>query len=131
MFKDTKEELARLEAALLDGEAPTQRIPAVPETEEPVEQPENLDEIDSIIAEFLDGDRPADHPGDYENYANGYGGKIYNGDKVDVDPEEISWALLERDTQPKLTGLWILLFSLLGANLLVMAYWVLRFLGVF
>lgn len=101
MHKDTREELARLEAALLAEEA------------EKLENAENLED-------FLDGllDEPTDSlqqagPMVYHNFANGYG-------KTE-----------EPTPEPKADNLNALMFTAAGLLLgiaAVIIYWVVRFL---
>lgn len=84
MFRDTKEELARLERELLAEE------------ENYAEEPED-DGFDA----FLDDpdDFGEEHPGIYQNYSNGYGRKqphnVYNADQTDEDLEAFSDTIQE------------------------------------
>ena len=121
MFKDTKEELQRLEAELLADE-PTQRIPR------PTQMPQ--DETEAAIDAFLTEERPAEHPGAYANYANGYGCRAYNSDKTELDPEELSQQLLDTEAEDRYTGLWVTIILLLIAILGVLGYLILKMTGV-
>lgn len=111
MNKDTREELERLESALLAEET------------EKLEQAENLDE-------FLDGllDEPTDSLAKtasvaYNNFANGYGQQDEEDDQDFEDDE---------DAQPEkpenLTGLMFTAAGLLVGIAAVIVYWVVRFL---
>ena len=101
MHKDTREELARLEAALLADE--TQKL----------EKAEDLDD-------FLEGllDEPTDSlaqagPMVYNNFANGYGKEK------------------KTESEPKAENLSVLMFTAAGLLLgigAVIIYWVVRFL---
>lgn len=103
MHKDTREELARLEAALLAEES------------EKLEKSENLED-------FLEGllDEPTDSlqqagPMVYHNFANGYG--------KEEEPEP--------EAEPKADNLSVLMFTAAGLLLgigAVIIYWVVRFL---
>ena len=109
MNKDTREELERLESALLAEET------------EKLEQAESLDE-------FLDGllDEPTDSLAKtssvaYNNFANGYGQQDEDEDLED-----------DGDAQPEkpenLTGLMFTAAGLLVGIAAVIIYWVVRFL---
>ena len=80
MFKDTKKELDRLEAELLEEE--------------------EWDEEEDLLDD--DDDFGEDLPENYRNFSNRY--KAYNGDRTDWDPEELGEEL-ERRRRP---GIWVL-----------------------
>lgn len=121
MFKDTQEALKKLEEQLLDKEAPTQVLPSVPE--QPL-----TEAADSNLSE----DKPAEHPGRYQNFANNYGGKIPQPaqEPEAESPEDVLAEIPEEvPEEQRYTGLWILLIALLAANLGIILYWTLRFTG--
>lgn len=124
MFKDTKEELQRLEAQLFEEE-PTQRIPEIPAAFFYEEETSVTEDSPPIAI-------PAEHPGAYANFANGYGrGNIYNSDNTELEPEELAEELWEEeDDSDPCTGLWITVFALLAANLGFLLFWILRLTGV-
>ena len=114
MFRDAKEELARLEEALLEEEAQ-----------------EELEE------EFLE-EEPGEDPDVYVNYANDYGKslrnyasgyKAYNTDTTDTDLESFSEEVYESKKED-LKGLWITALVLLIAIFGVLAWAFFRFGGV-
>ena len=126
MFKDTKEELQRLEAELFEEAEATRRIPEIPDAQ-------LFGTDDPISADPPPIAIPAEHPGAYANFANGYGRNvIYNTDYTELEPEELSEELLEEDESDEdpCTGLWIAVFALIAANLGVLLFWALRLLGV-
>ena len=132
MFKDTKEELQRLENQLLEELEPTQQIPEISDL------PEITDAMlygteESVTADPPPVAIPAEHPGAYVNFANGYGrNTIYNSDYTELEPEELSEDLLDEEEveDDACTGLWIAVFALLIANLGVLLFWGLRLTGV-
>ena len=85
MFRDTSEELARLEAELLAEEEPEELLP---EEEEEEDDPWQYEDT-----------RAENDPEVYENYSNGYGRNLrsrasgyraYNTDESDEDLEQYS-----------------------------------------
>lgn len=107
MFRDTQEELERLEHELL-AEEPQ------PETEEEEDYDEFLEEPDSdepiVYRNF------SNHYGaDLRNYATGY--KAYNSDNVDTDLEQFSHEV--RDGKKK-NGIWLPLLTALLSGLAVL-----------
>ena len=113
MFRDAKEELARLEDALLEEEAQ--------------EEPEFLEEA------------PGEDPDVYVNYANDYGRnlrnfasgyKAYNTDTTDTDLDSFSKEVYESKKE-NLKGLWITALVLIIAIFGVLVWGFLRFGGVF
>lgn len=101
MFRDAKEELQRLEAALLAQEAEAQN------------KPEPLPEEDT----------PAEPV--YRNFSNQYGfssRKVYNADRTDTDPEELGEDIFHPTRRP--SALLVLMACLLVlAALAVMLLW--------
>ncbi len=95
MFRDTKEELERLEQLLREEETE--------EVEVPQEEEEDY-------SQFLqeEGEAPQG-PVVYQNFSNGYGSqlrnyatgyKAYNADKTDTDLEQLSQEVLEEKKSP-------------------------------
>ena len=121
MHRDTKEELERLEAELLEGSEPEE----MPQDEETALLDE--EQLDSLL-EDTQKIGPAKGSAIYKNYSNGY--KIYNSDKTDRDPEDLSDALLQPGRDPVVTGLTILAFCLLAAILGVLVWVLLTFRGI-
>lgn len=127
MFKDTKEALKQLEEQLLEKEDATQVLPSL--------ESDPQDTLRTVIDDSLAGEKPAEHPGRYQNFANNYGGKAPKplSSPEPLFPEEEETApqtAVEEAPAKKLTGLWILLIVLLCLDLGIILYWVLRFLGV-
>lgn len=138
MFKDTQDELKRLEAALLGQNEPedlaaTRIIDPISETE----IPQTLLDSDIFTQEELDllledpqiiGD--TDH---YANHANDYASPVqadvYSGDRVDA--EELSQELLEDDKDGSITGLAICAALLTVGILCVAVWWIARYWGAF
>ena len=137
MFKDTKEALRQLEEQLLSKEAPTQVLPVINENKDDAigtAIDENKDDtIRTAIDGSVAGDAPAEHPGRYQNFANNYGGRmqpqvqVFPEDDLEDIPPQVPEA--EVPTKP-LTGLWILMWTLLAADLGIILYWIMRFWGV-
>ena len=127
MHRDTKEALERLEAELLEDSlsAESDNTP-----EEEAELPEDLldeDQLDNLL-EDTQKFGPVEGSAIYKNYSNGY--KIYNSDKTDRDPEDLSDELLTSRRDPVVTGLTILALSLLAAILGVLVWVLLTFRGI-
>ena len=96
MFKDTKRELERLEAELLEQE------------------PEESEEEDLLDD---DDDFGEETPEIYRNFSNRY--KAYNADRTDWDPEDLAEEL---ERKPKYG--WIIFFLLLLAGVIgALAWW--------
>ena len=95
MFKDTKKELDRLEAELLEEE--------------------EWDEEEDLLDD--DDDFGEDVPENYRNFSNRY--KAYNGDRTDWDPEDLAEELERR---PK-RGLAIFFLLLLAGVIAALAWW--------
>lgn len=108
MFRDKDEALARLEEELLEEDAPT---PEEPEAEEE--------------ETFLEA--PSGDTAEYKNFANNY--NAYNADHTDLDLEEFSEEIYA-SSAPRHAGLLATVFLLLAGILLVLGWWLLRYLGV-
>lgn len=121
MFKDKEEELKRLSRQLRETE----------ESEPAAEEPdvEILLEDDTQIADMEDGvyrNASNDYGKNLRNFASGY--RAYNGDKTDVDLDEITEELRADDesAEKRLTGLTVTAFVLAAAVIGVLVYWLLR-----
>ena len=118
MFRDTQEELQRLEAELLSGED-------TPDTEQ------------QVLDTLLEDTRPSGGRVVYQNFSNNYGKnlrnyasgyKAYNADKTDENPETYSQELL---TPEKGTGGLIVLAVVLTLCIAAVAvYWLVRYWGI-
>lgn len=107
MFRDTKEELKRLEEELLAQEEQDQQP-------DPPAQP--------VYRNF------SNHYGaDLRNYASGY--KAYNTDRTDTDPQQLSNQIRGEEEEKPLTGLVLTACALTLGILLVMLYWAVKLLG--
>lgn len=101
MFRDTKEELERLERALLAEEEQEKIEEADFESTNFEEEPE--EEWDSGFDALLDDpdDFGEENPSIYHNYSNGYGRKqpvqynAYHSNQTDENPVEFSEAVQE------------------------------------
>ncbi len=124
MFRDTKEELDRLEAELLD-ETPAEEVSR--ETDEVPEELLDEEQLDTLLQDTQKFG-PAESAAIYKNYSNGY--KAYNSDKTDEDPEMLSDALLKPKRDPVVTGLTVLALVLLAAILGVLVWVLLIFRGI-
>lgn len=112
MFKDTQEELQRLEAELLQEEAAAR---------EEAEQDAFLDDP----ADFGE-----DTPEIYQNYANQYRHiHAYNTDVTDEDLEAYSEEVYRPRKKKDLLVLSAIALALIAGILAVLAYWALRFGG--
>lgn len=119
MFRDTEEELDRIQRELLAEESP--------------EDWEDVDDQDDDWEARLDAllDDPDDigkeAPNIYRNYSNGYGraprpaeAPVYNTDSTDQDPEELSRELEEPPRQDR--GFAVVVCLLLAAITLDLIY---------
>ena len=93
MFKDTKKELERLEAELLEDE------------------PEQWDEEDPLLDD--DDDFGEETPEVYRNFSNRY--KAYNADRTDWDPEDLGEELERRPRRGWIVFLLILMVGVIAA----------------
>ena len=106
MFRDKDEALARLEEELLE------------------EEPETTAKEQSLLEE------PSGDTKEYKNFANDYGNaNIYNADTSDLDLEEFSEEVYE-PIEKKRPNLLVVAFLLLAGIFLVLAWWVIRYMGV-
>ena len=123
MFRDTKEELDRLEAELLDEEA-LEDAPEEQGSEE--ESLFNDEDLDVLLS---DDQNIGDAAGTdiYKNYSNGY--RAYNSDKTETTPEELSQELMKPGRDPVVTGLTALALVLVAAILGVMVWVLITFRG--
>lgn len=114
MFRDAKEELKRLEAALMAQERLDRQAEEAEQAEETPEQ--------TVYQNF------SNHYGkDLRNYASGY--KAYNADRSDMDPEEYEDEIYG-ETKRSNFGLKLLACALVLCIALVLLYWVLRLWGI-
>lgn len=93
MFKDTKKELERLEAELLEDE------------------PEQWDEEDPLLDD--DDDFGEETPEVYRNFSNRY--KAYNADRTDWDPEDLGEELERRPRRGWIVFLLMLMVGVIAA----------------
>lgn len=96
MFKDTKKELERLEAELLEDE------------------PEQWDEEDPLLDD--DDDFGEETPEVYRNFSNRY--KAYNADRTDWDPEDLGEELERRPRRG-----WIVFLLMLMVGVIAVLIW--------
>lgn len=132
MFRDTQEELKRLEAQLLAEE------------DEPVEEEtgeKEEEEIDDIQLEELLKSISEDEEEEVEeffkttvidssvrNYANHY--KAYNTDKTDEDLDSYSEEVRNPDSNRGVLGLSIVALLLMAGILAVLVWWLVHFQGL-
>lgn len=138
MFKDAREELKRLEAALLGEDVPedlaaTQIIQPMKDEED---IPQELLDSDMFTQEELNillQDETYGNTTHYANAANGYRrpvqAEVYNGDRINAD--ELSQELLEEPKQGSITGLAICAALLAVGILCVAVWWIARYWGAF
>lgn len=119
MYKDAKEELQRLEDALLEEDLPGEELPEEPideETPEALSQEEllaetrrigSLEEAEELIPDFAETRR------------------IYNADQLDVDLED--YAELVQEEPKSLTGLVIAAVALAAGVIGVLVWWLVRY----
>ena len=116
MFRDTQEELERLQAQLL---AQTEQ------TDQQETQFLDEEEFEELLSDTDQGQSPAvyqnysnDYGRDLRNYATGY--KAYNADKTDKDPQQMSRELLEG---PRAVAVWPWLILILMAAVVGAMVW--------
>lgn len=112
MFKDTDQELARLEAELLREDTQEASFQEADAYDDAYDEPE-----DAPLPEDAYSDtRPARGPVVYQNYSNQYGKNLrnyasgyraYNSDVSDEDLEELSEEVYEAQPESRSTGLLI------------------------
>ena len=132
MYRDTEEELERLQRELLDADEPEEEIP-----EDAPENPEEEVDLEDIIKEFGSGEQPEP----YRNFSNDYGReepaepedlsetRIFRNDPADLPVEEFSQELqdLPEEEDSGLRGL-VLTASLLAAAVAaVLLFWMFRY----
>ena len=127
MFRDKEEELQRLSRQLREEVEETE-IEAE-ETEEEVPDLDALLSDDTHINDMTDGvyrNASNGYGQNLRNFASGY--KAYNGDKTDVDLEELSDEIRTEDEEEEksLTGLVITAFALTAAVAGILIYWLIR-----
>ncbi len=128
MFRDKEEELRRLSRELREIEEEPEEW--TEEEEDPAESDvDELLEDDTQIAEMTDGvyrNASNDYGKNLRNFASGY--RAYNGDKTDVDLQELSEELHTDDEaeEKSLTGLVVTAFVLAAAVAGVLVYWLIR-----
>lgn len=140
MFKDTEEELRRLEAELLAQEEEEEDWEEV-EEEEAWQEPVEINALDEDLLNnreldiLLEDTQVFGEAGAYQNHANHYGAgannpaRIYNSDRLEQTPEELSDELLE-EPRRNTTALVVLACLLAAGILCVAVWWLLRFRGV-
>ena len=122
MFKDTEEELKRLEAELLEDD------------EEPEQCEDGLDDVlnDEFLQRILAEDEDIDATRIYREPNNTWDGPAYNtdyvDDYVDEDPYEMSMELEEN--RDSITGLLVTASFLSAGILLVLLWWAIRYGGM-
>lgn len=115
MFRDTSEELARLEAELLAEEEPEEELPEEETEEDPW---------------LYEDTRPAAEPEVFQNYSNDYGRNLrnyasgyraYNSDHTDEDLDDYSEAVRrgKRSKNGCLTAIVCFLAVALGAAIIL------------
>jgi len=102
MFRDTQEELERIQQQLLE------------EDDTPQSDEELLAEISALIGDVQDGETP---------------NEFYNADNVDIDLDELSDEVLEEAQPESLKGLVIAACLLTLGIVAVLGWWILRLLG--
>lgn len=135
MFKDTKEELERIQQELLEEQA-TQRFEPVHEGQEKSEIDGLLEdaELEALLRETTQAPKRSVV---YKNYSNNYGKDVRNfangyGDQREA-PEEEPEAAEEIDKTPADSGLRGPLITagiLLGGILLVLLWWIVQYGGL-
>lgn len=140
MFKDTEEELRRLEAELLAQEEEEEDWEQEDE-EEVWQEPVEINALDEDLLNnreldiLLEDTQVFGEAGAYQNHANHYGtgsnhpARIYNSDRLEQTPEELSDELLE-EPRRNTTSLVVLACLLAVGILCVAVWWLLRFRGV-
>ncbi len=132
MFRDTKEELKRLEQQLLaEEDEQIQEESAEDISSEELEELKQLLESNSeepMITEDDDFDIVRNFDGQVRNYANNY--KAYNSDKSDTDLESYSEEVRNPSQDRSESFLTVLALVLLAGILGVLAWWLVRFKGL-
>ncbi len=119
MYKDAKEELQRLEDALLEEDLPEEELPEEPADEE---TPEAIS-VEDLMAETRRIDIIENGEEQIPDLAETR--RIYNTDQLDVDLEEYTQQVQE---EPKsLTGLLITATALAAGVIGVLVWWLVRY----
>ena len=126
MFRDKEEELQRLSRQLREE---TEEPEEWEEEEETVPDVDDLLEDDTHINDMTDGvyrNASNGYGQNLRNFASGY--KAYNGDRTDVDLQELSEEIRMEDEEEEksLTGLVVTAFVLATAVVGVLIYWLIR-----
>ena len=135
MFRDQQEELIRLSRELRETEETEEDLTAEDEEEAYEDADEDELDIDDLlrddvtIADVKGGvyrNASNDYGKNLRNFASGY--QAYNGDKTDVDLEEISEELhrTEETEERNLSGLVTAAFLISAAIVGVLIYWLIR-----
>ena len=123
MFRDKEEELRRLSRQLREEEEDTE-----PSEEDFDETDMEFLPEDPAIGDITDGvyrNASNDYGKNLRNFASGY--RAYNGDKVDVDLEELSNEIRDDDEDERpLNGLTAAALVLALAVAGVLVYWLIR-----
>ena len=101
MFRDTQEELQRIQQQLLEED--------IPETDE-----ELLEDIADLVDDVQEGYEP-----------DGF----YNNDYTDLDPQALSVELLYEEPKESLKGLVVAAVLLTLGIVAVLGWWILRLMG--
>ena len=126
MFRDKEEELQRLSRQLREE---TEEPEEWEEEEETVPDVDDLLEDDTHINDMTDGvyrNASNGYGQNLRNFASGY--KAYNGDRTDVDLQELGEEIRMEDEEEEksLTGLVVTAFVLATAVVGVLIYWLIR-----
>lgn len=125
MYKDAKEELQRLEDALLEEDVPEEELPEedLPEEELPEEPAEDEEAAKALMAET----RRIGSFEEAEELISDLAAtrRIYNADQLDVDLEEYAEAVQQ---EPKgMNGLIITAAALAAGVVGILVWWLLRY----
>lgn len=101
MFRDTQEELDRLNAELKAQQEADRQAEAEDMIDALLEEDEQIGELEDGVYKNADNN----YGSDLRNFASDY--QAYNSDHTDVDPEELSEMLEETEKVPSLKGLTI------------------------
>lgn len=141
MFKDTQEELQRLQEQLLEDEE-TKVLPNVDSflkkqdlSREDIQDEDSLEDIADLLnmdEEELESLLKTREEPTYRNFSNGYGNRpvpAYNGDKENIDIYSDDDVLGEeiRQKPQSLRGLILTALGLLAGIAAVLLWWVVRY----
>ena len=146
MFKDTDQELARLEAELLKVDGPDADTEEEYEEYEDTEDPDPYDdcgeaepEEDDLPEYYYQDTRAAKGPAVYQNYSNDYGRnlrnfasgyKAYNTDDCDEDLDEYSDEVLDGQPERGNSALLAVAYALALAAAAAALFLLLRYRGI-